>query len=183
MEPTASHSAPKRSKLVTVTAWLFIVIGAFTTTASLIQGLMYVRMLTMPTMHQAMHEGASHLPFLLQLLFEHFRLYLLFIFSLSLTTLLSAIGLLKRNDLARRTFITVLIIAVLAMLTAFITQLSISPATDNIPAAQIPGEAKNMMRAMKGFFFIITFSVTCLAGWLMLQLSAPEIKEEFTKDV
>lgn len=182
MAPTNSNPTAQNSKLVTVTAWIFIVLGAFTTTASLIQGLMYVRMLSMPTMHQAMHEGASHLPFLLQLVFEHFRLYLLFVLSLSLTTLLSAIGLLRRRDLGRRIFIGVLTVAVLTMLTAFVTQLSISPATDNIPAAQIPAEAKNMMRAMKGFFFIITFSVTCLAGWLMMQLSAPEIKQEFNRE-
>ncbi|MDH3359889.1 MAG: hypothetical protein OEL55_03375 [Desulfobulbaceae bacterium] len=181
METIASTSAPQRSRFVTTTAWVFIIIGALTTIASLIQGLMYVRMLTMPTLHQAMHEGASHLPLLLQLVFEHFRLYLLFIFSLSLSTLISAIGLLKRKELGRRLFIGVLAIAVITMLTTFITQLSISPVTDNIPAAQIPADAKTMMRAMKGFFFIITFSLTCLAGWLSLQLSAPEIKQEFNQ--
>ncbi|MDH4321692.1 MAG: hypothetical protein OEV73_09375 [Desulfobulbaceae bacterium] len=170
-----------RSTLLSVIAWLFILVGAFTTLASMIQGLMYVRMLSMPMMHQAMHEGAQHMPFLLQLLFEHFRLYLSFVFSLSFATLISAIGLLKRNDPSRRVFITVLIVVILALLAAFITQLSIRPATDNIPTAQIPAEAKTMMRAMKGFFFIITFSISCLFGWLIAFLTAPDTKREFTK--
>jgi len=118
---------------------------------------------------------------LLQLLFEHFQLYLFFIFTLSATTLISAIGLLKRNDLSRQVFITVLIVVALTLVAAFITQLSIRPATDNIPVAQIPKEAKTMMRAMKGFLFIITFSVTCLFGWLIAFLTTPEIRREYTK--
>ena len=179
MNVSKNQSVPLRSKSVTITAWLFIIIGTFATIATIIQGLMYVRMLSMPTLHQAMHEGASHLPFVLQLLFEHFRLYLLFVFSLSLSTLLSAIGLLKRKNWARQLFIVVLVTVTIALLVAFITQLSIRPATDNIPAAQIPPEAQKMMRVMKGFFFIITFSVSSLFGWLIAHLTNPEIRQEF----
>ncbi len=180
MEITASQPISQRSGFVTITAWIFIIIGSLTTIASLIQGLMYVRMLSMPIMHQAMHEGAKQMPFLLQLIFENFRLYLALIFSLSFSTLLSAIGLLKRNNLARKLLIAVLAFAALALLVAFVTQLSIRPATDNIPSAQIPAEAKTMIRAMKGFMFIITFSVSCLVGWLIAHLTAPEITQEFT---
>jgi len=174
-------STTQRSPFLSALAWLFILVGTFATIASLVQGLMYVRMLSMPTLHQAMHEGAAHMPFLIQIIFEHFRLYLLSVFSLSLATLLTAIGLLKRKDLARRIFIAVLLVMALALLAAFITQLSIRPATDNIPTAQIPKEAKTMMRAMKGFLFIITFSVCCLFSWISARLSAPEIIAEFTK--
>ena len=177
----ATTPISQRSTMLSVIAWLFSLAGGFSTLASLIQGLMYVRMLSMPIMHQAMHEGAQHMPFLLQLLFEHFRLYLFFIFSLSFATLTSAIGLLKRNNQARQVFITVLIVVAITLLAAFITQLSIRPATDNIPSAQIPTEAKTMMRAMKGFFFIVTFSVSCLFGWLVAYLTAPETRREFTK--
>lgn len=179
MKSVDSHSAPQRSGFVTITGWLFLAIGAIMTIASMIQALMYVRMLSMPTMHQAMHEGAKHLPFLLQLVFDHFRLYLFFVVSLSLSTLISAIGLLKRKNMARKLFITVLSVAALAIIAACITQLSINPPTTNIPDGQIPREAKNMLRAMKGFQFILTFSVSCLIGWIISRLSAPEIIKEF----
>lgn len=181
METVDNPSSPQRSTFVTVTGWLFLSIGAIMTIFSLIQALMYVRMLSMPTMHQAMHEGAKHLPFLLQLIFDHFRLYIFLVFSLSFATFLSAIGLIKRSNMARRLFIVILTVSVLGMLAAFITQLSISPATNNIPNAQIPKEAKNMLRAMKGFQFILTFSFSCLIGWIIARLSTPEILAEFTK--
>lgn len=181
MEPVNNLIAPQRSKLVTTTAWIFIIIGAFSTLASAIQILMYVRILSMPTMHQTMHEGVKHLPALLQLLFENFRLYLTFIFTLSLSTLVSAIGLLRRYNPARKLFITVLIVITLCLLAAFITQLSINPATTNIPSAQVPKEAKAMLRAMKGFLFIITFSTSCLFGWLIAHLTNEEIRQEFTE--
>lgn len=181
METVDSLPTPHRSGFVTATGWLFLTIGAVMTIISLIQALMYVRMLSMPTMHQAMHEGAKHLPFLLQWILDHFRLYLFLVLSLSLSTLTSAIGLLKRKNMARRLMIIVLSISVVAMLAAFITQLSINPPSSNIPNAQIPREAKNMLRAMKGFQFILTFTFSCLIGWIIARLTAPEIVAEFTK--
>ncbi|MDH5299646.1 MAG: hypothetical protein OEV91_11570, partial [Desulfobulbaceae bacterium] len=166
-------SFPHRSAFVTAIAWIFIIVSGLATAISLMQNITFFNMLNAPTMHAPMHEGASGMPLLIRLIFDHFQLYLATILLLSLASLAAAVGLLMRKNWARLLFSTLLAVGILSLVAGLATQISLAPVAENIPASQIPLEARTMLRVMKGFLFIITISVGTLFGWIIARLGSP----------
>ncbi len=172
-------TAPHRSAFVTVVAWIFIVLATLASTVGVLQNIAFFKMAAMPDGHGPMHGGAAQLPWLLRLIFDHFQLYLAIELGGSLTGLVAAVGLLKRKNWARRLFIALLCLGMAVLVVALATQLSFTPVTDNIPAAQVPENVRTMLRVMKGFFFILTLLLSLLLSWIIATLAGPRIKEEF----
>ena len=178
METTVSLTPP-RSTLVTVVAWVFIVLSLFTTAGSLLQNIMFFRLSAMEGIHEPMHQGMMDMPLPLQFIFDHYQLFLAAILALSLAGLVSSVGLLRRKNWARRLFSVLLACGIVSLLTGFAVQFSLTPVTDNIPASQLPADAQTMFRVMKGFLFILTLSFSLLLGGIIAMLTWGQAREEF----
>jgi len=179
MENTDLLSRSPRSAFVTVVAWIFIFLGGIASAGSLMQNIIFFKLSALAGVHEPMHAGMEQMPLPVRLIFEHFQFYLGVVLIVSFSGLASAVGLLKRKNWARLVFIGVLGVGIVGLLVGFATQLSFAPVTGNIPAAQVPRDVQTMLRVMKGFLFILTFSVTLLVGWLIARLSSSEIRREF----
>src|SRR5213593_1559653 len=101
----ASASAPP-SSFVTVTAWIFIGLGAFSTLGGALQIVM-TTFLPFNQLDTALHDPAfaSHIPPAARVMFAHFQAIAVASFLLSVTMLIASTGLLRRRNWARRLFV------------------------------------------------------------------------------
>src|SRR5438876_12299934 len=99
------------SSFVTVTAWVFIGLGAFSTIGGALQIVM-TTFLPFNQLDTALHDPAvaSHIPPAARVMFAHFQAIAVVSFLLSLTMLIASVGLLRRRNWARRLFVALLIL-------------------------------------------------------------------------
>ncbi len=172
----------QKSIFVTVVAWIFIAATGFGTLITLLQNIMITTMFPMAEMQEAFNnqDEFKDMPFFAKFLFEHFQFYFLFMFFLTTATLATSIGLLKRKNWVRKTFIFILGFGILFALGGFVIQLSFfDPMSQGLSEEQIPVEFTRMMTIMKIFMFIITAAITGVFGWIIKKLLSKHIVEEF----
>jgi hypothetical protein len=171
----------ERSTFVSATAWIFIVLSGFGTFISLMQNIMVHFMFSLPEVQTAMNSNdmASQMPPFVHFIFSHFRLFVFLMFVVVLFTLISAIGLLKRKDWARKTFIGMLSIAILVMLGSIVAQFFFFHGFSELRAPDVPVEMKTMMHVMQGFFILFYAGIAVLFGWIIKKLLSPAISLEF----
>lgn len=170
-----------RSTFVTVVAWIFIILAGFGTLMSIMQNIMFSQMFSMQEMQEAMahHDQMAEMPFWASFMFRHFQLYLFMTLLFVLSLLVSSVGLLKRKDWARKIFIVLISIAILVLIAGAGLQIAMDPASQGMPAEQIPPEFTRMMTMMKVFMVVFTAGFTILFGWIIKKLTSAGIKQEF----
>jgi len=118
--PSATFPAPHRSTFVTVIAWLFIVLGGL---AAGIQILMTRSLAhTLPEKGvplTAVVPGHADMPAFLQPTYLGLYLFYALFFVVSFLTLFAAIGLLRRRNWARLTFIGVMVFGIVCQVLSF----------------------------------------------------------------
>lgn len=171
----------QRSAFITVLAWTFIILAGSATFLSIMQNIMFSQMFSPPSPRQALIEqnGLQDTPIIVRLIFRHFSIYICSILLAFATTLVSAIGLLKRKNWARRLSIGLIALAICATLMGFGLQFIFDPLFQGLPPEEIPPEFTSMMNMMKMVMFIVTFTTTSCLVWLILKLTSPKIKQEF----
>ena len=104
---------------------------------------------------------------------------------LSFATLASAIGLLLRLDWARRTFIGLLIVAIVANLLALWLQQEVvqSVVSTTLRIAPIPNEVLGVfggfVTAARVMAVVVTLGACLLLGWIIRGLMSPSVRQEF----
>lgn len=171
-----------RSLFVTVTAWVFIVLGAIATASALIQNaavaslLPGVGVVAMP---------AQPLPLLSGLLLGYLPWVVGFGLLMSLATLASAIGLLLRLDWARRVFIGVLAVAIVFNLLGLWLQHEVvqSVVQQTLTRAPLPPQAADVfggfVTAARAMAVVMTLAACGLLGWIIRRLMSPLVRQEF----
>lgn len=171
---------PQRSAFIDIVGWVFVVLAGFGVMAGILQNLM-LHLFFPDDWQEQLAEGAVQVG----AAFEIFR-YLDLIFGLVLVimivTLAAAIGLLKRKNWARLTFIGLLCAGVLWNVANFAWQVfffeSFLP-----PMAEIPQDFEQqflvMQSAMVWVTAIFALAVSCLFGWIAWKLTRPAIRAEF----
>lgn len=185
MNSTNEPSTPVKSTFVTVMAWIFIVLASFTTLISILQNIMLQVMFAGPDMANAMASAnqAQDMPLFARVMANNFRLIFAAFMVLSATTLISAIGLLKRKNWARLLFIVIMGLGIAWNLVVFAMQLFMFPSMPQIPPdapADIQSEFQTISIVMTVVGAIIATSVSLLFGWIIKRLLSPAIASEFS---
>lgn len=170
-----------RSIFVTVTAWVFIVLGALASASALVQNAFVASFA--PTA-----GGATHLP-PLPLLTRLLLGYLPWVVGtglvVSLATLASAIGLLLRLDWARRAFIALLGLAIVANLLGLWLQHEVvqSVVESTLSGAALPPQALGVfggfVAAARVMAVLVTLGACSMLGWIIRRLMSPAVRQEF----
>jgi len=170
-----------RSLLVTATAWVFIVLGALAGASALVQNAVVASLV--PGMHVS---GDAHpLPLLTGLLMGYLPWVVGAGLVMSLATLASAIGLLVRLDWARRVFIGVLTLAILANLAGLWLQQEVvqSVVSATLTSAPIPPQALGVfggfVTAARVMAILFTLGACTMLAWIIHSLMSPRVRQEF----
>jgi hypothetical protein len=173
--------SPLRSSFVTALAWVFIVLGAFATVIAVLQNVMLSVMLPagMPPIES--QDKAQDIPAFARFMFDNFRFFFAGFLLVSAVTLASAIGLLKRMNWARLTFIGLMGFGILWNLGSVVLAVfmfSAMPSPDNAPA-EFREQHELMSTIMTVFIVVTAVAFTVLFGWIIKRLLSNDIKREF----
>lgn len=170
-----------RSFFVTATAWAFIVLAAFACASALVQNAAVASLL--PGLQPA--HGAAPLPLLTGLLLGYLPWVVGTGLVMSFATLASAIGLLLRLDWARRAFIGLLAIAIVANLLGLWLQQEVvqSVVASTLRVAPIPSQVLGVfggfVTAARVMAVLMTLGACAILAWIIGGLMSSRVRQEF----
>ena len=176
-----TYNVGARSLFVTTTAWVFIVLAALTSVSALVQNAAVASL--MPGLHLA--TDRNPLPLLTGLLLGYLPWVVGTGLVMSLATLASAIGLLLRLDWARRSFIALLAVAIVANLLGLWLQHEVvqSVVSNTLSSVAIPQKALGVfggfVTAARVMAVLMTLVGCALLGWIIRRLMSPTVRQEF----
>lgn len=172
---------PERSTFVNVLAWIFIVLGGFTTFISILQNVMIRLLFHKEEMTQALQkaENAKQMPAFAVFMFNHIDQFFLIFLVVSATCLVSAIGLLKRKNWARIIFIVLMALGIVWNLGGLAIQFTVFSSMPEMAGKGVPPEFGYMMIIMKIASVIMVLAFSVLYGWIIKKLTSAPIKAEF----
>jgi hypothetical protein len=163
-----------RSLFVTATAWVFILLGVMASLSALVQNAMLASLMPAPATSGVMGLLMGYLPWVVGTGLV-----------ISLATLASAIGLLLRLDWARRTFIVLLVVAIVANLLGLWLQQEMmqSVVSSTLVNAAIPPQALGVfggfVTAVRVMAVVVTLGACALLGWIIRRLMSDGVRQEF----
>jgi hypothetical protein len=168
-----------RSLFVTVTAWVFILLGAVASASALLQNAGLASFL--------LGLKGSHEP--LPLLTGWLMRYLPWVVHaglvFSLATLAAAVGLLLRLDAARRVFIGMLALTIAAnLLGLWLQQELVQSLVDaTLSHAALPQQAASVfggfVTAARSMAVVMTLGACALLAWIIRRLMSAPVRQEF----
>ena len=170
-----------RSLFVTLTAWIFIILAALTSASALVQNAAVASL--MPGLQLATERNP--LPLLTGLLLGYLPWVVGVGLVVSLATLASAIGLLMRLDWARRTFIGLLVVAIMANLLGLWLQQEVvqSVVSNTLSSVAIPAQALGVfggfVTAARVMAVLMTLVGCALLVWIIRRLMSAGVRQEF----
>jgi len=170
-----------RSLFVTMTAWVFIVLAALASASALVQNAAVASL--MPGFVLA---GEKHaLPLLTGLLIGYLPWVVGTGLVISFATLASAVGLLLRLDWARRTFIGLLAVAIVANLLGLWLQQEVvqSVVHNTLSRTTIPEQVLGVFGGFVTAARVMAVTMTLLAcaalAWIIRRLMSDAVRQEF----
>ena len=170
-----------RSLFVTLTAWLFLALGAMASVSALLQNAMLASWL--PGLRGL--GVAQPLPLLTSLLVGYLPWVIAAGLVVSLATMTSAVGLLLRLDWARRCFIALLGLAIAANLLGLWLQYEVvqSLVEATLSRSPLPPTAANVFgglaTASQILAGLLTLAACGLLGWIIRRLMSATVRQEF----
>jgi hypothetical protein len=178
---TQTYNVGYRSIFVTTTAWVFIALAALASASALVQnaavaslapGLLVV-------------GNVQPLPLLTGLLMGYLPWVVGAGLVVSVATLASAVGLLLRLEWARRVFIGLLAVAIVANLAGLWLQQELmqSLVEATLSRAPLPANAASVFDgfvvATRSMAVAFTLAGCGLMGWIIRRLMSPTVRQEF----
>jgi len=176
-----TYNVGARSLFVTATAWVFIILAALASVSALVQNAAVASL--MPGLQLASERNP--LPLFTGLLIGYLPWVVGTGLVMSLATLASAIGLLLRLDWARRTFIGLLIVAIVANLLGLWLQQEVvqSVVNNTLSSVAIPQKAMSVfggfVTAARVMAVLMTLAGCLLLGWIIRRLMSAGVRQEF----
>ena len=174
-----------RSTFVTTIAWIFIVIAGFATLMSAVQNLMIALVFPLDDMQNAMRQAnkAHPLPWFAKFMFENVRILFATFLVLSATTLIAAIGLLRRKNWARILFVGIMGLGVLWNLGGLSVPYLMSsfPPLPPNTSSDFRDHFETMQRVIVVVSVIAAIAFAVLFGWIIKRLTSADIKREFSE--
>lgn len=168
-----------RSLFVTATAWVFIVLAALSSLCALVQNASVSSL--MPELRQA----TQHMPLFTGLLIGYLPWVVGAGLLLALATLASAIGLLMRLEWARRSFIVLVAIAIVANLVGMWLQQELlqSVVSNTLSTVPIPRQALGVfggfVTAARVMAVLVTLAACGVLAWIIRGLMSATVRQEF----
>ena len=169
-----------RSLFVSVTAWVFIVFGIAATALSVIQGAATAALL--PGLNLSL--DVKPLQGLAKVLAAHLPWVAGAALALSIGTLVAAIGLLLRLEWARRAFIAMVVLAIIANLAGLWLQQELlqSLIDHTLSRAPLPREAAGVFggfaTAARAAAVALSVVTSLLLAWIIARLSTQAVRQE-----
>ena len=176
-----TYTVGSRSLFVTATAWVFIILAGLTSVSALVQNAAVASL--MPGLQLATERNP--LPLLTGMLVGYLPWVVGTGLVISLATLASAIGLLLRLDWARRSFIGLLGVAIVANLLGLWLQQEVvqSVVSNTLNSVTIPAQALGVfggfVTAARVMAVLMTLVGCALLGWIIRRLMSAVIRQEF----
>ena len=173
-----TYTVGSRSLFVTITAWIFILVAAFTALSAVVQNAAAGSL-------TAGMQAAPGLPLVSQLLIAYLPWVVGATLALSLATLAAAIGLLMRLEWARRVFIGLLVVAIVGNLAGLWLQHEVvqSLVSSTLSRAPLPAQAVEVfggfVTASRVMGALVTLGACALLVWVIRRLMSPMIRQEF----
>lgn len=170
-----------RSMFVTLTAWLFMVLACLAAVSALLQNALLASW--MPGLQGL--GALQPLPWLTGLLIGYLPWVVGAGLAVSLATMASAVGLLLRLDWARRCFIALLGLAIVANLLGLWLQHELVQSVVEATLARSPlppsaaGVFGGFVTAAQLMAVVVTLLACMLLGWIMRRLMSPAVRQEF----
>ena len=172
------------SAFVTTVAWIFIVLAGFTTLISVLQNVMINFAFPLNEMRSATADTGKGppTPWFVKMMIENIRLFFFFFLVVCTLTLVSSIGLLKRKNWARVTFIAMMSLGIVWNLGGMMMPLFMMDSFSSMPS-DAPSDFGNqfdiMTKVMIGVSVVIGITFSGLFAWIIKRLISPEIRREF----
>jgi hypothetical protein len=176
-----TYTVGSRSLFVTAIAWVFIILAALTSVSALVQNAAVASL--MPGLQLATERNP--LPLLTGLLVGYLPWVVGAGLVISLATLASAIGLLMRLDWARRTFIGLLVVAIMANLLGLWLQQEVveSVVSNTLSSVAIPAQALGVfggfVTAARVMAVLMTLGGCVMLVWIIRRLMSAGVRQEF----
>jgi hypothetical protein len=170
-----------RSLFVTVTAWVFIVLAALASVSALLQNAAMASILPGLTVV----GNVQPLPLLTGLLMGYLPWLVGAGLVMSLATLACAIGLLLRLEWARRFFIVLLVLAIVANFCGMWLQQEMlqSLVSSTLSRSPLPPLAADVfggfVTAARVTAVLVTLGACALLVWIIRRLMSPAVRQEF----
>lgn len=169
-----------RSTFVTVVAWIFIALSGLGTAIAAPQNVMLFVMFRGALAAQAARPPPPGVPFFAAFLTAHVQFVFAGFLVLSVITLVSSIGLLKRRNWARMCFVGLMLFGVAWQLAGLGLQLVMMRSLQQGAIGPVADmQAMLYVMATMGALFAVGFGV--LFGWIAKRLLAPAIAAEFVR--
>jgi len=174
-----TYSVGARSRFVTFTAWMFILLTVCFCASGLIQNA------TQAAWTPALPGDAAPLPWLTGLMRRYLPAVISSGLALSIATLVCAIGLLRRVEWARRVFIGLLGVAIAVNLAGLwlqqeYMQMLVSSA---LRQAALPQQAADVfggfVTAARVMAVLVTLGTCGVFGWVIQRLMSASVRQEF----
>jgi hypothetical protein len=177
---STENATVKKSSFVTILAWIFIVLAGFATFISIMQNIMINMVFPLDEMQQQINspEAQASIPNFASFMFSHFRLFFFSFLVVSSSTLIAAIGLLRRKNWARILFIVMMSFGIAWNLGGLILQQFMFSNMPHMNGSQ-PVQFDVFVNVIRVFSFLMALAVSILFGWIIKRLVSPAIKQEF----
>ncbi len=182
MEEQAAQPQLPRSTLVTVLAWITIVMAGFSTLIAVLQSVMVNALFAFVELPDLAPPGAEPVPPFFRFMFEHVRLLVLMFLVVSGVSFLTGIGLLWRKNWARLVFVLLLGLGILWNIAGVALQRIFFSSMPPLPS-DAPPQFEVLLSRMTSVIFvfaiIIALAISVLFGWLIARLLSRPIRAEF----
>lgn len=171
----------KKSTFVNALAWIFIALAGFATLISVLQNVMILLVFPVEKMNETFKDTQEQIPFFARFMFSNIRLFFFGFLVISATTLVSAIGLLKRKNWGRIFFLSIMGLGICWNIFGLVMQNMMFTSMSGLPHGEIDSQFSTMMIVMKIVTFIFAVGISYLFGWIIYKLCSEKIKTEFIK--
>lgn len=177
-----------RSTFVTVVAWIFIVLSSFGTVIGILQNVLLWTVFRTPEVTTALEEAQAaspEMPVIVSTMFQYMPLFFLATLLVTVFTLVSSIGLLRRWNPARLCFIGIMILGALWTLVGMVFQFyAFSEMRTQMAewSSEIDEAFVDMSAFTNGMMVVqVVFSLAFVALflWIAKRLLSPQIAAEF----
>lgn len=180
---TDAPASPSKSHFVSILAWVFIVLSAGATAVSVLQNLMLYLLFPRAEIKAALSTGVQvqNMPWTARVMMSHFEIFVGAFLVISVLMLITAIGLLRRWNWARRIFILFMALGIVWNLAGILLQywwFSDMPVPLDA-GHQFSGAMQAMMLAMRVFTAIVAVVMSGVMGWVIWRLTRPGVAAEF----
>jgi hypothetical protein len=183
--PVTSVESGHRSTLVTVVAWLFLVLSALATLGAVLNIFVFA-VTPAATINAAVNRVAQDtavihlLPAPYQLIIHHVYLWALIKLVWWAVVLIASIGVLRRKEWARRTFVAVLGIEIVVVIGALFVGLSIvMKLATQLASRSRSGQVPPGMGSGMALAGLLGLAVVGILLWLLFTFRSARVREEF----